>query len=212
MMIPKLSSQTRKKPSVISSLVALLIICLVPFAMAGDNTPGMGEGENNSTGSPVGPTKKIVICHNGRTLRVDEHAVPAHLGHGDTLGPCAEDVVICDKGSQTKVVSATDLPGYLAHGATLGACPNKIFMCNNLNHTIVVDADRVNDHLSRGHKIGLCDGFKLICLNGKTIRVTDKAAEHYLAKGAYLGYCLGSQGPVISTNDIPPQASQPERR
>jgi hypothetical protein len=39
---------------------------------------------------------KVLICHrppgnpeNARTISVDEHAVPAHLAHGDTLGPCS---------------------------------------------------------------------------------------------------------------------------
>jgi len=34
---------------------------------------------------------KVSICHKGKTITVSESAVKAHLGHGDTLGPCAED-------------------------------------------------------------------------------------------------------------------------
>lgn len=33
--------------------------------------------------------KKVSICHKGQTLEVAEPAVEAHLGHGDTLGPCS---------------------------------------------------------------------------------------------------------------------------
>lgn len=39
-------------------------------------------------GSPVGPPAKVTLCHKGQTLDVAESAVPSHLVHGDTLGPC----------------------------------------------------------------------------------------------------------------------------
>ena len=31
---------------------------------------------------------RVVICHKGATTSVPAPAVPGHLGHGDTLGPC----------------------------------------------------------------------------------------------------------------------------
>ncbi len=31
---------------------------------------------------------KVVLCHNGETIRVDESARQKHLDHGDILGPC----------------------------------------------------------------------------------------------------------------------------
>jgi hypothetical protein len=41
--------------------------------------------------------KKITICHHTgskkhptETITVSENAVPAHLAHGDTLGPCPD--------------------------------------------------------------------------------------------------------------------------
>jgi len=34
--------------------------------------------------------RKVFICHNGKTLHVDRHAVSAHLSHGDTLGSCED--------------------------------------------------------------------------------------------------------------------------
>jgi len=46
-----------------------------------DDTPAEGEGE------------KVLVCHKpdkkgGHTLSISSSAVPAHLGHGDKLGPC----------------------------------------------------------------------------------------------------------------------------
>jgi len=32
--------------------------------------------------------KKVAMCHQGRTIMVDQDAVPAHLAHGDTVGRC----------------------------------------------------------------------------------------------------------------------------
>jgi hypothetical protein len=33
---------------------------------------------------------KIMICHNGETVCVNQNSVEAHLGHGDYLGPCVQ--------------------------------------------------------------------------------------------------------------------------
>jgi hypothetical protein len=33
---------------------------------------------------------KVTLCHKGKTIKVDESAVSAHLAHGDTIGACAE--------------------------------------------------------------------------------------------------------------------------
>lgn len=41
-----------------------------------------------SSGTPVGPPAKVTLCHKGKAIQVSESAVPNHLAHGDTLGPC----------------------------------------------------------------------------------------------------------------------------
>jgi len=33
-------------------------------------------------------TEKVTICHKGQTITVGAPAVPAHLAHGDLVGPC----------------------------------------------------------------------------------------------------------------------------
>ena len=32
--------------------------------------------------------QKVTICHKGHTITISESALPAHLAHGDTVGPC----------------------------------------------------------------------------------------------------------------------------
>jgi hypothetical protein len=153
-------------------------------------------------GTPVGPPTRIIICHNGHTIRVSESAVPAHLAHGDTLGPCPDDVVVCRNG-HTIVISQTAV----SPGDTLGPCSNQVFMCNLHLHIIVVNPDAISDHLARGHALGLCPGKNLVCHKGHTIVVADSAVPAHLAHGDSLGYCLGAQGPLI-TDLPPPTASQ----
>ena len=46
-----------------------------------------------------GGQQKVTICHQGdegpETITVAAPAIPAHLNHGDTLGPCVEEPVTC---------------------------------------------------------------------------------------------------------------------
>jgi hypothetical protein len=42
-----------------------------------------------STTTTLPPAEKVTLCHKGKkTISVSANAVPAHLAHGDTLGPC----------------------------------------------------------------------------------------------------------------------------
>src|SRR3954469_11553180 len=65
-------------------LIALLLVLAPATVLAGgpkDTSPG-NSGEHKVTiCHHAGPTKTI-------TITVDEHAVPAHLAHGDSLGVC----------------------------------------------------------------------------------------------------------------------------
>ena len=70
------------------------------FAMGGGNDDNGNNGGNggcdkNKSSSKCEYPKKVTICHippgnpgNAHTIRVSQNAVPAHLAHGDTLGPC----------------------------------------------------------------------------------------------------------------------------
>jgi hypothetical protein len=96
----------------------------------------------------VTPTGKITICHKPgtpaqKTLILPASAIPAHLGHGDVLGPCEEItptptmtatatvtptgmITICHKpgtpAEKTLVLPASAIPAHLGHGDILGPC------------------------------------------------------------------------------------------
>jgi len=59
--------------------IVIIQIIIVNVGDTGDvEIPGEGE--------------KVLVCHkpgkNAHTLSISASALPAHLGHGDTLGPC----------------------------------------------------------------------------------------------------------------------------
>lgn len=86
------------------SIFLAVLVFAVPAAA--DNGKHLGQQNHQpaqtapSTGGHEGDTSpgnsgehKVVICHHAGptktiTITVDEHAVPAHLGHGDLIGPC----------------------------------------------------------------------------------------------------------------------------
>jgi hypothetical protein len=58
-----------------------VIVNIIVLNTDDGDTPGNGQ-------------EKVLVCHKpnskkgGHTLSIAKPAVPAHLGHGDTLGPC----------------------------------------------------------------------------------------------------------------------------
>jgi hypothetical protein len=51
------------------------------------------EGEDDDEDGKEGKKDKVMVCHkpnskNPHTIVISSSAVPAHLGHGDILGPC----------------------------------------------------------------------------------------------------------------------------
>jgi hypothetical protein len=42
----------------------------------------------STTTTTPAPGQKVQMCHKGKTIMVDQRAVPAHLRRGDTIGPC----------------------------------------------------------------------------------------------------------------------------
>ena len=77
--------------------------------------------------------KKVTICHKTHskknpfvTIRVSEKAVPAHLRHGDVVGPCPTAMfTVCHKGKTKKVKGAKAAVKLLRKGDKLGKCKPK---------------------------------------------------------------------------------------
>jgi hypothetical protein len=101
-----------------------------------------------SVGAAVSPTsppsvaaqypKKVTICHRTRskkhpyvTIRVSRNAVPAHLRHGDGIGPCPRAIfTVCHKAKNgkhktMKVKGAKAHRKHMKHGDKIGACKTK---------------------------------------------------------------------------------------
>jgi ABC-type sugar transport system substrate-binding protein len=79
--------------------------------------------------------KKVTICHKTgsrknpfRTIVVSQNAVPAHLKHGDKMGPCSTATfTLCQKAKgkahkTVKVKGAKNAVKQLRRGAKLGKC------------------------------------------------------------------------------------------
>ena len=53
-----------------------------------DNSMGETDSDDDDDDADA-DDGKVTICHNGKnTLSISESALDAHLGHGDTMGPC----------------------------------------------------------------------------------------------------------------------------
>jgi hypothetical protein len=79
--------------------------------------------------------KKVTICHRTKskknpyvTIRVSRNAVPAHLRHGDGIGPCPRAIfTVCHKAKNgkhktLKVKGAKAHRKHLKRGDKIGAC------------------------------------------------------------------------------------------
>jgi hypothetical protein len=75
--------------TILISIVATTVVWADPLAKDQAAFQTATAQQSRNSGSPVEPPVKVTICHNGNTLSVSENAVPAHLAHGDTLGPCS---------------------------------------------------------------------------------------------------------------------------
>jgi hypothetical protein len=74
----------------------LAVVCVSNNTLVIVNIIVLNTDEDNGEegGSPSTGGEKVLVCHKpnnkkgGHTLSISSSAVPAHLGHGDTMGPC----------------------------------------------------------------------------------------------------------------------------
>jgi hypothetical protein len=108
------------------------------FAAAGMGSVGAAVSPAGAPASASQYEKKVTICHRTgskknpfRTIRVSRNAVPAHLRHGDALGPCGTAVfTMCHKAKNgkkktVKVKGARKVQRALKRGDRLGKCKAK---------------------------------------------------------------------------------------
>ena len=79
-------------------LVTVLFLALAALATGkpGNPNPGKPANPGKSAAAKSGPAAaqyqygkvKVQVCHKGKTIRIAQPAVRAHLRHGDSLGPC----------------------------------------------------------------------------------------------------------------------------
>jgi hypothetical protein len=89
---------TRSRRFRLPLLAVLVTVLFLSVAALATGKPG-----KPNPGNPAKPTPKsapaaaaqyqygkvkVTICHKGKTIRIAQPAVRAHLRHGDSLGPC----------------------------------------------------------------------------------------------------------------------------
>ncbi len=105
---------------------------------------------------------KVTICHKGETLSVAQPAVQAHLGHGDSLGPCGPSPSPSPTGSPSPSPSPSPStsPGITCSGPGPGYWANwrnqytETQFATLLAGTIALNAAQANIYLT---SVG-CDG------------------------------------------------------
>lgn len=86
--------------------VALAVAALASVGGVGYAARLVG-GSNISAAAAQYPPSKVTICHHTHsqknpfvTINVSERALPAHLGHGDTVGPCSQQSLTPEQGEK----------------------------------------------------------------------------------------------------------------
>jgi hypothetical protein len=107
--------------------LAALISLLAASAPACLDAEPSSDAEVFAVANPDG----TVVCHKGSEIATGFQAVPAHLAHGDFLGPCdaaaaaGDSVLVCHvRGARPHEIEVafSAVPAHLKHGDFLGPC------------------------------------------------------------------------------------------
>jgi hypothetical protein len=74
------------------TIVGCCLISAASFASSGLPGKSASPAQASRVAAPKGVAAAhdaVLICHKGREITVDAHAVPAHLAHGDKVGSCS---------------------------------------------------------------------------------------------------------------------------
>jgi hypothetical protein len=71
---------------VLRGLVSAAAVVYVFVLLGGIGVLGSDDTLSSSAEYQYG--RKIVLCHNGNTIQVDQSSLSMHLAHGDTRGAC----------------------------------------------------------------------------------------------------------------------------
>jgi hypothetical protein len=147
-----------------------------------------------SAGTASAQERLIEICHKGKTIMVDVHAVPAHLQeHGDLLGPCGAPAP-CGCGLNFDPVACPNGKTYAnqCFAACDGqpACP-RLGICSNIFDPVVcngvVYANECQARLA-------CDGPITVLCPCPLIYAPVRCADGNVYINACVAQCQGASG------------------
>lgn len=109
------------------------------------------EGDDNcSEGKECEKPKKVTVCHKGREICISEHALKAHLRHGDTEGSCSEDPL--DDASDESTEDTVDDTAEVENGKS------KVRVCHK-GRILRISESALEMHLNHGDVLESCDTF-----------------------------------------------------
>ena len=149
----------------------------------------------------AGQDHKIEICHNGNTISVDVHAVPAHLEHGDLLVPCGGETP-CGCGLNFDPVTCTLPDGSTRTFANecfarcAGAVPDKdcrrVGVCSNIWDPVTCGGVLYANECSA--RLAGCDGPLTVLCPCPLIYAPVRCSDGTIYINSCVAQCRGASG------------------